>query len=105
MKNTLNLFLVLLMLVIFSSCEKRYSAEIQKLELTPAQKIVGKYKMTGVTSTNSVTNIIKDVFTDNPCNVAQTLEFTDNGQMITFYPVGNCAPTTQTNKYVCPFCR
>ncbi len=95
MKQTLNFLLILVMVATVFSCKK------SDPELTPAQKIVGKYKITANTTT--INNVVENNLTDEPaCYTDNVWEFTTDFKTIISEGATSC-PTpsqTQTVSYV-----
>ncbi len=94
MKQTLNFLLMLVMVASVFSCKKK------DVELTPAQKIVGKYKVTANTTT--INSVVENNLTNEPaCYTDNIWEFTTNFKTIISEGATSC-PTprpTQTVSY------
>ncbi len=85
MKQTFNFLLMLVMVATVLSCKKK------DVELTPAQKIVGKYKFT---ASSSISNgITRDNLSGRPVCVADDIsEFTTDGKLIDSEGATSCTP-------------
>ena len=97
MKQTFNFLLMLVMVATVLSCKKTEPAP----ELTPAQKIVGKYKLTA--QVNIANGITRDVLANSPaCSLDDISEFTTDGKFVESEGATSCvfARDTETRPYV-----
>ena len=85
MKQTFNFLLMLVMVATVLSCKK------SEPELTPAQKIVGKYNLTASTGTTG--SITKDYLLTRPACAADDIsEFATDGKFIISEGATSCTP-------------
>ncbi len=85
MKKTLSFLLMLVMVATVFSCKKKDP------ELTPAQKIVGKYKNTASTST--ISGVTTNDLDGRPaCQADDISEFTSDGKLLFSEGATSCTP-------------
>ncbi len=91
MKQTFNFLLMLVMVASVLSCKKSEPTPAP----TPAQKIVGKYKITAATSTTN--GVVKDDLASRPACAADDIrEFTTDGKFIRSEGATSCTPPSST---------
>ncbi len=91
MKQTFNFLLMLVMVATVLSCKKTEPTP----ELTPAQKIVGKYKMTVNTAT--INGVVTNRLAGRPtCELDNITEFTTDGKYIDSEGATSCTPARNT---------
>ena len=89
MKKTLNFLMMLVMVAFVFSCSKK------DVELTPAQKLVGKYKLTAGTSVAGA--ITKDLLLNRPaCSADDIVEFIADGKSTVSEGATSCTPPRAT---------
>ena len=85
MKQTFDFLLMLVMVATVLSCKK------SEPELTPAQKIVGKYKVTANTSTEN--GVVEDnLIGRKACQADDITEFTTDGKILDSEGATACTP-------------
>ena len=96
MKQTFNFLLMLVIIATVLSCKKSEPAP----ELTPAQKIVGKYKRTAATSSSG--GVSRDLLATRPaCAADDVTEFMADGKVLNSEGASSCTPArvTTTDAY------